>query len=120
MLHVPTSVPVLEKGYDLLLEKPFCVSEEQLWKLQETAQRCGSKVMICHVLRYAPFYSAIKRHILAGEIGDIISMQMTEYVSYHHLGVAYLRGKWANESVCGSPILLAKCCHDLDLMMWII
>lgn len=118
MLHVPTSVPVLEKGYDLLLEKPFCVSEEQLWKLQETAQRCGSKVMICHVLRYAPFYSSIKKQVMAGEIGDIISVQLTEHVSYHHLGVAYLRGKWANESVCGAPILLAKCCHDLDLMMW--
>ncbi|MBQ4258722.1 MAG: Gfo/Idh/MocA family oxidoreductase [Lachnospiraceae bacterium] len=118
MLHVPTSVPVLEKGYDLLLEKPFCVNEEQLWELQKTAEKHGSKVMICHVLRYAPFYSAIKKHVMAGEIGDILSIQLTEYVSYHHMSAAYLRGKWANESVCGSPILLAKCCHDLDLMMW--
>lgn len=117
-LHVQTSIPVLEKGYDLLCEKPFCVNEEEMWELKKTADRTGRKVMICHVLRYTPFYSSIKRHVLDGEIGDIISMEFSEHVSYHHFGVSYIRGKWANESVCGSPILLAKSCHDIDLMMW--
>lgn len=118
-LHVVTSVPILEKGYDLLLEKPFCVNEEEMWELKEVVDRCNNKVMICHVLRYTPFYYSIKKKILDGEIGDIISIQLTEHVSYHHLGVSYLRGKWANESICGSPLLLAKSCHDIDLMMWL-
>ena len=118
-IHVVTSKPILAKGYDLLLEKPFCVNEEEMWDLKEAADRSGCKVMICHVLRYTPFYSAIKKRILDGEIGDVISVQLTEHVSYHHWGVSYLRGKWANESVCGSPFLLAKSCHDIDLMMWL-
>jgi len=118
-LHVATTIPVLEKGYDVLLEKPFCVNEEEMWKLKETADRCGRKVMICHVLRYSPFYLSIKKKLLEGEIGKIISIQMTENVAYHHLGVSYIRGKWANESVCGSPIMLSKSCHDIDLMMWL-
>ena len=117
-LHVQTSIPVLEKGYDLLLEKPFCVNEEEMWKLKEVTDRTGRKVMICHVLRYTPFYSSIKKHVLNGEIGNIVSMELSEHVSHHHFGVSYMRGKWANESVCGSPILLAKSCHDIDLMMW--
>lgn len=117
-LHVQTTVPVLEKGYDVLLEKPFCVNEDELWELKEAADRTGRRVMICHVLRYTPFYSAIKKKILEGEIGEVISIQMAEHVSYHHFGVSYIRGKWANESECGSPIILAKCSHDLDLMMW--
>lgn len=118
-LHVSTSVPILEKGYDLLLEKPFCTNEEELWTLKEAADRTGRKVMICHVLRYAPFYSEIKKHLMNGEIGEITSIQLAEHVSYHHFGVSYIRGKWANESVCGSPLLLAKSCHDIDLMMWL-
>ena len=118
-LHVETSIPVLEKGYDLLLEKPFCTNEEDLWRLQKVAERTGRKVMICHVLRYTPYYSAIKKHILDGEIGDVVSMQLSEHVAYHHFGVSYVRGKWAQESVCGSPFLLAKSCHDIDLMMWL-
>ena len=63
-IHVQTSIPVLEKGYDLLLEKPFCVNEKELWELKEAADLYGSRVFICHVLRYAPFYAAIKHHLL--------------------------------------------------------
>lgn len=118
-IHVSTSVPILEKGYDLLLEKPFCTNEEELWTLRDAAQRTGRTVMICHVLRYAPFYREIKKQLLNGELGDIISIQLAEHVAYHHFGVSYIRGKWANESVCGSPLLLAKSCHDIDLMMWL-
>ena len=118
-IHVVTSIPILEKGYDMLLEKPFCIHEDEMWQLKEVADRCGSKVMICHVLRYTPFYTAIKKRIMSGEIGDVMNIQLTEHVSYHHWCVSYVRGKWANESVCGSPVLLAKSCHDIDLMMWL-
>ncbi len=117
-IHVQTSIPVLEKGYDLLLEKPFCVNEKELWELKEAADLYGSRVFVCHVLRYAPFYAAIKRHLLSGEIGEIKSIQLEEHVAHHHMGVSYLRGKWANEKECGAPFLLAKSCHDIDLMMW--
>jgi predicted dehydrogenase len=117
-LHVKTSIPILRKGYDMLLEKPFCTNEREMRELEEVVKETGRKVMICHVLRYTPFYSSIKRHVLDGEIGDIVSMEFSEHVSHHHFGVSYIRGKWANESKCGSPILLAKSCHDIDLMMW--
>lgn len=75
--------------------------------------------MICHVLRYAPFYAQIKERLLRGDIGEIINIQCTEHVSYHHLAVSYIRGKWGNEEKCGASMLLAKCCHDLDLLLWL-
>lgn len=117
--HVPTAIPLLRAGYDMLLEKPFAVNEDEMWALIRTARETGRKVMICHVLRYAPFYAQIKERLLQGDIGDIISIQCTEHVSYHHLAVSYIRGKWGNEEKCGAPMLLAKCCHDLDLMIWL-
>ena len=117
--HVATSIPLLRRGYHMLLEKPFAVNEEEMRLLLETAKETDRKVMICHVLRYAPFYADIKRRLLSGEIGDIINMQLTEHVSYHHLAVSYIRGKWGNEEACGAPMLLAKCCHDMDLIMWL-
>ncbi len=117
--HVPTSIPLLKLGYDMLLEKPFCVNEEEMWELYAAAEKYGNKVMICHVLRYAPFYVDIKKRLAAGEIGDIINIQLTEHVAYHHLVVSFVRGKWRSEKVCFAPMLLAKCCHDMDLMMWL-
>ena len=117
--HVPTAVPLLRAGYDMLLEKPFAISEEEVNYLYKVVKETGRKVMICHVLRYAPFYVAIKQRLLSGEIGDIINIQATEHVSYHHLAVSFVRGKWGNEEKCGAPMLLAKCCHDIDFLLWL-
>ena len=116
--HVPTSLPLLEAGYDLLLEKPFATSEAEMWTLVEAARRTGRRVMICHVLRYAPFYLAIRDRVAAGEIGDVLNIQTTEHVSYHHMVVGFVRGKWRKRAASHSSMLMAKCCHDLDLITW--
>ncbi|WP_297143694.1 Gfo/Idh/MocA family oxidoreductase [uncultured Eubacterium sp.] len=116
--HLETAVPLLNAGYDMLLEKPFAPNEEEMRQIVNCAKKNNSKVMICHVLRYTPFYYAIKERIVNGEIGDIINIQTTEHVSYHHLSTSYIRGKWANSDKCHTSMLLAKCCHDLDIIMW--
>lgn len=116
--HLETAVPLLDAGYDMLLEKPFAPNEEEMRQIVNCAKKNNSKVMICHVLRYTPFYYAIKERIVNGEIGDIINIQTTEHVSYHHLSTSYIRGKWANSDECHTSMLLAKCCHDLDIIMW--
>lgn len=116
--HLETAVTLLNAGYDMLLEKPFATNEDEMRQIVECAKKNDSKVMICHVLRYTPFYYGIKERIVNGEIGDIINIQTTEHVSYHHLSTSYVRGKWANSDKCHTTMLLAKCCHDLDIMMW--
>ncbi len=116
--HVPTTIPLLEDGYDVLLEKPFAVSREEVTQLSEAVKRTNRRVMICHVLRYAPFYTEIKKRVLNGEIGEIISIHTSEHVSYHHMINCYVRGKWRRHDECKSSILMAKCCHDLDLLTW--
>lgn len=117
-LHVETSIPVLEKGYDLLLEKPFAVNDDETTKLCKAAKKYNSKVVICHVLRYADFYKSIKNHILSGEIGNIISIELCEHVNFAHMAASYVRGKWRSEKVCFAPMLLSKSCHDVDIMLW--
>ena len=116
--HIATSLPLLKKGYDMLLEKPFATNESELRQLVDCVKENGNKVMICHVLRYTPFYLSIKERVNSGEIGDIINIQTAEHVSYHHLSTSYVRGKWANSDRCHTSMLLAKCCHDIDIMMW--
>jgi predicted dehydrogenase len=91
--HVPTTLPLLDAGYDVLLEKPICPTREELLTLLHAVRHTGRRLMIGHVLRYAPFYVAVKKRVLAGEIGEIISVNTTERVSYHHMAVAFVRGK---------------------------
>ena len=114
--HVPTTLPLLEAGYDVLLEKPICPTREELLELLRTVRRTGRKLAIGHVLRYAPFYVAIKERLVAGDIGRVYAVQSTEAVSYHHMAAAFIRGRWAHRKT--NPMLLAKCCHDLDLIAW--
>ncbi len=116
--HVPTSIPLLKRGYDILLEKPFATNEAEMWALVDTARQTGCKVAICHVLRHVPFYAAIRKEVASGTIGDIININAVEHVSYHHMGIGFIRGKWRRSDVCMSTMLMAKSCHDLDLITW--
>lgn len=118
-LHVPTSIPILKKGYDMLLEKPFAVNKKEMMELVKVANQENRKVIIGHVLRYTPFYRAIKEHIMNGDIGEVTNIYLNERVSYHHLATAFVRGKWASEKECHTTMLLQKCCHDMDIMMWL-
>lgn len=116
--HVSTSIPLLKLGYDMLLEKPFCVNKTEMNELLDVVNEHKNKVMICHVLRYSPFYLRIKEKVASGELGKIINIQTIENVSYHHMATSFVRGKWGNSEKCHTSMLLAKCCHDMDIMMW--
>lgn len=118
-LHAATSLPFLEKGYHMLLEKPIATNSVDSEQILRCARENRRIVMVCHVLRYAPFYQTIKQLILDKEIGDIIDIQMAERVSYFHESVSYVRGKYGDPEICGSGMLLSKCSHDLDIMAWL-
>ena len=118
-LHYETSIKLLNKGYNLLLEKPITANVEELKEIQALANKNNLKVIVCHVLRYTMFYSKIKEVIASGAIGKVVNIQMNEHVWHGHFINAYVRGKWRSEKECGSGLLLAKCCHDTDLLCWL-
>lgn len=118
-LHLKTAVPFLEQGYHMLLEKPLVNNKKDLLYLKSVAEKNHVKLMTCHVLRYAPFYRKIKEIIDSGKIGKIQNIATSERVGAYHSSVSYLRGKWNSEKECGSSLLLAKCCHDLDMLCWL-
>ena len=117
--HYRTAIPLLKAGYHMLLEKPVVNNMEQLLDIERTAEENGCLLMVCHVLRYTPFYRGIKEVIERGEIGDIVHIETSENVGIAHASNSYIRGKWNSKEKCGSSMLLAKCCHDLDLLCWL-
>lgn len=118
-IHFTTAMPLLNAGYNMLLEKPIVNNEKQLLEIRDAAKKNGCLLMICHVLRYTPFYRGIKKAIMNDEIGEIIHIETSENVGVAHSSNSYIRGKWRNSVQCGSSMLLAKCCHDLDLLCWL-
>lgn len=117
--HYETAIKILNAGYHMLMEKPIVPEAGQLREIQRIANEKQLNVFVCHVLRYTPFYREIKEILNSGEIGKIMSIEMHEHVNLPHYLTSYVRGKWNSESKCGSGFLLAKSCHDLDLMCWL-
>jgi len=117
-LHTAPALEALETGHAVLLEKPMAQTEPECAQLVAAAERTGNLLQICHVLRYAPLYEAVKEIVDSGEIGRIVTIQHSENVSYWHYAHSYARGNWRNKAA-SSPMILAKSCHDLDMLYWL-
>lgn len=115
--HVKMCIKALELGYDILLEKPISPVEEELYELLEAYNKHKKKVIVCHVLRYAPAFLKIKEMLDSGAIGKIVCIDWLEQVTYWHQAHSFVRGNWRNDEET-SPMIMQKCCHDLDLLQY--
>ena len=116
--HYDEAIKALNLGYDLLLEKPISPNADECVHIARLAQEKGCRVAVCHVLRYAPFFVALKNIIDSGELGRVIEIQHNENIGNFHMAHSFVRGNWrSSKEAC--PIILAKSCHDLDLLVWL-
>ncbi|MBO5774238.1 MAG: Gfo/Idh/MocA family oxidoreductase [Clostridia bacterium] len=115
--HYGHAKSALLAGYHVLCEKPVSPIKEECIELVNLAKEKGLYMVVCHVLRYAGFYDTIKKVIDSGEIGEITNIQQTENVGYWHFSHSYVRGNWRREDET-TPSILAKCCHDLDMLYY--
>ena len=116
--HREHAIAAMEAGYDVLLEKPIAATLEDIIAVAKAAKRLGRRVLVCHVLRYTVFYKEVRRLINEGYIGTVQSVEASENVGYYHHAHSFVRGNWHN-SKTSSPMILAKCCHDMDILQWI-
>lgn len=116
--HCDMAIKALGLGYDICLEKPAAVTIEDCLLIRDTANALSRKVILTHVLRYSSFYRAIKEIVSSGELGEIADIDQTENIAYWHFALSYVRGPWRNMAD-SSPTIIAKCCHDLDIIKWL-
>lgn len=118
-LHYGPCMKALEMGYDVLLEKPISPSEQECRDILALAKKTNRIVAVCHVLRYAPYFVQLRDIIQSGKLGEVVSMQHLEPIEHIHMSHSYVRGNWHNSKQT-TPIILAKSCHDLDIMRWML
>ena len=117
--HFAPAMAAIEKGYNLLLEKPIAPTPEECIAIKNAALKKGVKILVCHVLRYTPLFSKIKELVDNGLVGEIVSIEHDECVGNRHQSHSFVRGNWGNSNK-SSPMLLQKSCHDMDILQWII
>ena len=118
-MHFEPAMKALELGYDLLLEKPISPSPKECRIIAETAEKYQRKVVVCHVLRYTKMFKEVKRVLMSGRIGEVMSVEWLEPVGNKHMSHSFVRGHWRNKEE-SSAMILAKSCHDLDAIQWLI
>ncbi|MEP2776269.1 MAG: Gfo/Idh/MocA family oxidoreductase [Luteolibacter sp.] len=116
--HFEHATQALRCGYDLLLEKPAAESLERCDELDALARSLGKRIVLGFVLRYTPFYSAVKAVVDSGRLGRIMTLRASEGVEPYHQAHSYVRGHWSKTTE-STPMIVAKCSHDTDLLCWL-
>ena len=93
-LHYEPAMEAMRQGYDVLLEKPMAQTERECLDLLARQRETGVMVAVGHVLRYSPYFRALKKALDAGLVGEVVSIQHQEPVMYAHMAHSFVRGNW--------------------------
>ncbi len=118
-MHYEPAMKAISLGYHILLEKPVAPTPKECADIANAAEEKGVSVIVCHVLRYSPFYKTIKSILDSGMIGSVMSLEQVEAIGDIHFSHSFVRGLWHSEKET-SPMVIAKTCHDLDIIQWLI
>jgi predicted dehydrogenase len=116
--HYLPAKHALQKGYDIILEKPICLTLEETLELKKYKKE-NQLVAVCHVLRHSLFFMKIKELIQNNIIGKVINIQHNEDIGFYHYAHSYVRGNWRNTNIA-SPLVVAKSCHDFDILLYLV
>lgn len=112
--HADPAIAFAKLKYDILLEKPMALYEEDCEKIYKSAKDNNVRLGVCHVLRYTRQAQKVKEYIYdSNKIGKIVNIQHMEPVGAYHFCHSYVRGNWKS-SKWSSSMLMAKSCHDID------
>jgi predicted dehydrogenase len=118
-LHVEPALAAMAAGYHLLLEKPMATQAEDCRALIEASEQHNRQLHICHVLRHTKHFSRMRELVQSGALGQVVNVDHRENVSYWHMAHSFVRGNWRRSGET-SPMILAKCCHDFDILIWVL
>jgi hypothetical protein len=116
--HYTICRDVSEAGYDVLLEKPVATSLPDCLALLDVEETHGNRIFVAHVLRYAPFFRAVKEIVASRRHGLVRNIRLTENVGHWHFAHSYVRGSWRRRDE-SAPIILTKSSHDMDIIAWL-
>lgn len=116
--HYPFAMAALERGWNVLLEKPVAGNLHDCLAIEKEAAARGLTVSVCYVLRFHPLYRRLKEIAEDGSLRRLLSVRHRLNVGIDRMTHTFVRGLWSKES-SSSPIILSKASHDIDILCWI-
>jgi len=113
-LHAEHAVAAMRKGYDVFLEKPVCLNEEEAKMLLDVQKETGKKVQIGQVVRFMSDYVWLKNVVDSGKYGKVLSanfMRMSEMPTWGW------NDWYSDDAKCGG-VGLDLHIHDADFIRY--
>ena len=104
----------MEKGYDVISEKPMTIDEKKAQLIMDCQKRTGKKLTVTFNYRYAPHNTKIRELIMDGVLGDIFSVHFEWLLNTQH-GADYFR-RWHRNKINSGGLLVHKSTHHFDLV----
>ncbi|MFW6154958.1 MAG: Gfo/Idh/MocA family protein [Planctomycetota bacterium] len=116
--HREHAVAAMEAGKDVFCEKPLATTLDDCLAMRDARDRTGRTFYMGFTLRHAPHYRTIRRLLDEGTIGRILSFEFNETLEFNHGG--FIHQDWRRLTKYAGSHLLEKCCHDIDLAIWMV
>jgi predicted dehydrogenase len=116
--HTEQIIAAFEAGKDVFSEKPAAISLEEHLRILKSQRQNSRLFLLGFTLRFSPHYRKIKELIESGAVGDILSIEFNETLEFNHGG--YIMSGWRRKSEYAGPHVLEKCCHDFDIINWLV
>ena len=117
--HSYYAVRAMKAGFDVIVEKPMCITAEQAYEMLDTEKQTGKKITVTHNMRYTPYVKSIKQLLYDKKIGDIYNVHFEWNLVYNGHGTSYFR-RWHGVMANSGGLLLTKAAHHFDTANWLI
>ena len=114
--HRDYIVKGLERGVDVMTEKPMTTDEEKCQDILDAEKKAKKNIVVTFNYRYAPKHQKIKEILMSGELGRVISVDFSWYLDTSH-GADYFR-RWHRLKRGGGSLWVHKATHHFDLVNW--
>jgi predicted dehydrogenase len=116
--HKEHILGAIAAGKHVFAEKPLVTTLADAVELKSAVTSAKGLFSMGFVLRYAPFYLRVKALLDEGVVGRPVSFEFNETLGFNHGG--FIMQDWRRLRENAGTHLLEKCCHDVDLMNWLI
>ena len=116
--HHEYIIRALNKGYDVISEKPITNTYEKCLAIREAEKKSGKKVTVTFNCRFMPVFVGLKKVVSSGKIGKVLAINYEYFLNRWHGGDYFKR--WHRLMENSGGMLVHKSTHHFDAISWII
>ncbi|MDO5617044.1 MAG: Gfo/Idh/MocA family oxidoreductase [Cruoricaptor ignavus] len=115
--HFAEAQQLLQNGYNVFLEKPYCLKKEETEILTQTAEKHKKNIFFSNQNRYSEISKFLKKIQEDGLLGEIYLLQTNLFWSRN--ANYYQPNSWKGKKDKDGGTLYTQFFHFIDLIMWI-